>query len=167
MPDLLKIALLAIKSGIIVSILAGRVVIPLVAIALTRSFPLSTPVAIAIGVLSVTPAPPLAPTAQVKAGAGADYVVGLLASQTVVAMVLVPLTIQFMNRAPGAEAQFGAAQVATLVIRTILIPLGPGTLAAPLAPALRYFARRTIPSLRSLSQRRISPNRPEWLPVLS
>src|SRR5277367_5870262 len=116
MPDLLKIALPAVKASIIVqlfatglgstwadaaylfrqprlllnSILARNVGSPLVAIALIRAFSLTDAVAIAIGVLSVTPVPPLAPKAQIKAGARADYAVGLLVSHAALAIVIVP-----------------------------------------------------------------------------
>jgi bile acid:Na+ symporter, BASS family len=170
MQELFKIALLAVKISIMVqlfaiglgatwtdatylfrqpklllnSVLARNVAVPLVAIALIRAFSLTGPIAIAMGVLSITPVPPLVPKAQLKAGARAEYVLGLLTSQAVLAIVLVPLTIQFMDWALGSDAQFSARQVASLILQSILIPLGVGMLAARLMPALQRFAQYLV-----------------------
>lgn len=122
------------------SILARNAAVPVIAILLIKAFPFHVAVAIAIGVLAVTPVPPLLPKSQLKAGARSEYVLGLLVSQAVLAIVLAPVTIAFMDWALGARAHFSVGQVALLIFQTILVPLGAGMLTARLAPKLEHFA---------------------------
>jgi BASS family bile acid:Na+ symporter len=122
------------------SILARNVAVPLVAIVLINTFSFHVAIAITLGVLAVTPVPPLLPRSQLKAGGSSEYVLGLLVSQAILALILVPVTIELMDRALGAKAHFSVGQVATLVVQTILFPLGAG-----------MFAWRFLPKLRKIS----------------
>src|SRR5215831_12452198 len=70
------------------SILARNVAIPLVAVLLLQVFSLNNAITITLTVLAVTPVPPLLRRAQLKAGCSSAYVLGLLVSQAVLAMVL-------------------------------------------------------------------------------
>ena len=96
--------------------------------------------AITLGVLAVTPVPPLLPRSQLKAGARSEYVLGLLVSQSLLAIVLVPVTIELMDLALGTQAHFSVGQVAQLVGKTILVPLAAGMLASRLQPRLKRLA---------------------------
>ncbi len=125
------------------SILARNVAMPLIAILLIKTFSFHVAVAITIGVLAVTPVPPLLPRSQLKAGGRSEYVLGLLVSQAILAVVLVPVTIEFMDWALRAEAHFSVGRVATLIVRTILIPLAAGMGASRFWPKVR----RTAPYL--------------------
>jgi bile acid:Na+ symporter, BASS family len=122
------------------SILARNVAVPIIAILLIKAFSFHVAVAITLGVLAVTPVPPLLPRSQIKAGAHSGYVLGLLASQALLAIVLVPVTIEFMDWALGARARFSAVRVAALIGETILFPLAAGMLASRFLPKLRRFA---------------------------
>ena len=122
------------------SILARNVAVPIVAILLIKTFSFQVAVAITLGVLAVTPVPPLLPRSQLKAGARSEYVLGLLVSQGLLAIVLVPVTIELMNLALGSQAHFSAGRVAALVAQTILIPLAVGMLATKFRPKLQSFA---------------------------
>jgi BASS family bile acid:Na+ symporter len=122
------------------SILARNVVMPIVAIMLIKAFSFHVAVAITLGVLAVTPVPPLLPRSQLKGGERAEYVLGLLVSQAVLAIVLVPVTMELMNWALRWQAFFSASQVASLVFRTILIPLALGILGARVLPRLQEFS---------------------------
>jgi BASS family bile acid:Na+ symporter len=122
------------------SILARNVAMPILAILLIKSFPLHGAIAIALGVLAVTPVPPLLPKSQLKSGARAEYVLGLLVSQAVLAIALVPVTIQLMDWALGSTAHFSAAQVAKLVMKTILVPLVSGMLGGWLLRSIKELA---------------------------
>lgn len=129
------------EPGLLVkSILARNNAVPLIAVALIKAFSIHTAVAIAIAVLAVTPVPPFLPQGQIKKGARSEYVVGLLVSQSLFAIVLVPLTIEFMNWAFGAEAHFGAGQVAKAMFETVLLPLALGMFAAQFLPRVVSFA---------------------------
>jgi BASS family bile acid:Na+ symporter len=126
------------------SILARNVIAPVVAILLIKAFSFHVAIAITLGVLAVTPVPPLLPRSQLKAGARSEYVLGLLVSQSLLAIVLVPVTVEFMNWALGAQAHFDAARVAALVAETILIPLAVGMLTSKFLPKLRSFEPKLL-----------------------
>lgn len=123
------------------SILARNVAVPIIAILLIKAFSIHGAMAIAIAVLSVTPVPPLLPKSQLKTGARSEYVLGLLVSQTLLAIVIVPLTIRYMDWVFGAQVHFRVWEVIALMAKTILLPLGVGMLAGQLLPALRRFAQ--------------------------
>lgn len=170
MPELLQIAGLALKISIMVqvfaaglgcswadatylfhrpklllnSILARNIAVPILAVLLIKAFSIQGAVAIAILVLAVTPVPPLLPSAQMKAGGRTEYVFGLLVSQTVLAVAIVPLTIAAMERAFGSETHFSASQVATLMIQSILLPLGLGMLAARMISSLHQYSKPLV-----------------------
>lgn len=126
------------------SILARNVAVPIIAILLIKAFLFHTAVAVTLGVLAVTPVPPLLPKSQLKAGARSAYVLGLLVSQSLLAIVLVPVTVQLMSLVLGAQAHFSASLVAALVAKTILIPLGAGMLASRFLPKLHGFAAQLL-----------------------
>jgi len=123
------------------SILARNIAVPIIAVLLIKAFALhGGVVAITLAVLSVTPVPPLLPKSQLKRGARSEYVLGLMVSQSLLAIVLVPLTVTLMDWALGAQAHFGPGGVAALVVQMILIPLAVGMLASKLVPQLSSLA---------------------------
>ena len=122
------------------SILARNVAVPIIAVLLIKSFSLHVAASLAIGILAVTPVPPLLPKSQLKAGGRSNYVLGLLVSQAVLAIVLVPITIRIMDLAFNTGIRFSAGQVASIVLTSILIPLAAGRLASKLLPGLQQFA---------------------------
>jgi bile acid:Na+ symporter, BASS family len=122
------------------SLLARSVAMPVIAILLIKAFSFHIAMAITLGVLALTPVPPLLPKSQLKAGGRSEYVLGMLVSHSVLAIVLVPITLELMNLALGSHAHFSAGAVAQLVAQTILAPLGAGMLAALLLSKLRHIA---------------------------
>ena len=162
MAEILKLGLLAIKISIIVqlfaiglettwqdatylfrrpklllnSVLARNVAVPLMAIVLIKAFAFTGVIAFAIAVLSITPVPPILPKEQIRMGSRTEYVLGLLFSQTVLAIVTVPLTVELMNWVFGSQVHFGWDEVAVIMLNAILIPLAAGMLAARLFPKL-------------------------------
>ncbi|HTS60571.1 MAG TPA: hypothetical protein VMH28_01030 [Candidatus Acidoferrales bacterium] len=123
------------------SILARNVVAPLAAILLIKAFSLPPPVALTLAVLSFTPVPPLLLRLHLTSGASTRYPLGLLVSQALLAIVLVPATVQFMAWAFGRRATYGFGQAALLVVQSILAPLVAGMIAARYLPALTKIVR--------------------------
>ncbi len=123
------------------SILARNVAMPIIAILLIKVFSFHFAIAITLGVLAVTPVPPLLPRSQIKMGAHSEYVLGLLVSQAVLAVVCVPITIQIMNQVLGSEAHFSAREVAVVIVETILAPLAAGMFMARIMPAFQHIAQ--------------------------
>jgi BASS family bile acid:Na+ symporter len=122
------------------SILARNVAVPVIAILLIKAFSFHIAIAITLGVLAVTPVPPLLPKSQLKSGARSEYVLGLLVSQALLAIVLVPVTIELMNWALGTQVHFSVGEVAQLVAKTILVPLAAGMLALRFLPKFKHLA---------------------------
>jgi BASS family bile acid:Na+ symporter len=126
------------------SILARNIAVPIIAVLLIKTFPFHIAVAITIGVLAVTPAPPLLPKSQLKGGPHSSYVLGLLVSQSLLAIVLVPITLECMDWALGSRAHFAVERVAVLIAETVLIPLAAGMLASKFLPKLLRFAPKIL-----------------------
>jgi BASS family bile acid:Na+ symporter len=125
---------------LIKSLIARNLAMPLVAILLAKAFPMHPAVKGAVVLLSVTPIPPVLPNALLKAGARASYVCGLLVSHSVLAIMLVPLTVEVMNLIFGTQAHFGLLAVTKEIALAILLPLGAGM-------ALRHILEASAPRL--------------------
>ena len=126
------------------SILARNIAAPVIAVLLIKAFSFHPAIAITLGVLAVTPVPPLVPKAQLKAGARSEYVLGLLVSQAVLAIVLVPLTIELMDLAIGSQTHFRAVEVAKLMVQSIFVPLAAGMLAVRFVPKVARIAPQLL-----------------------
>lgn len=126
------------------SILSRNIAVPILAIVLIKTFELHPAVAISLGVLSVTPVPPLLPVTELKEGARSEFVLGLIVSQAVLSVAIVPLTILFLDRMLEVRARFSPAEVAIVIIETILVPLLAGEIASYFFPKLRSFAARVL-----------------------
>ncbi len=108
------------------SILARNVAVPLAAVLLVSVFPLVPPVRVALLALSVTALPPFAPISEVTSGGRAQYVMGLLVSQSLLAVVFVPLSLEIFNLILGTDAHIPGRLVFPVVVKTILLPFGAG-----------------------------------------
>jgi BASS family bile acid:Na+ symporter len=128
---------------LIKSLLARNIVMPVVAILLVKAFPVHPAVKIAIVLLSVTPVPPVLPKSLMKAGARAPYALGLLVSHSVLAIVLLPLTVEVMNLVFRTQAHFGLLAVAKMIGLDILAPLAAGM-------TLGHFLRASAPKVARL-----------------
>ena len=123
------------------SIAARNIIAPVAAVVLIKTFSLLPAVALTLAVLSMTPVPPLLLRIHLSKGASTEYALGLLVSQAVLAVPLVPITLQFMDWAFHRQASYGADDVALLVVRSILAPLAAGMLAARYLPVLGKIVR--------------------------
>jgi bile acid:Na+ symporter, BASS family len=128
---------------LIKSLLARNVAMPVVAILLVKAFPIHPAVKIAIVLLSVTPVPPVLPNALMKADARACYALGLLVSHSVLAVVLVPVTVELINLFFGTQVHFGPLAVSKMIGLAILVPLAAGM-------ALGHFLRASAPKVARL-----------------
>src|SRR5215831_16881811 len=79
------------------SLLAIVVIMPLIAIAFARTFDLQPTVKIALIALAISPIPPLLPKRVIKAGGNLSYELGLMALLAVLAIILVPLSVEFVG----------------------------------------------------------------------
>lgn len=129
------------------ALIAMFVIVPSVAIALAAWLDISPDVKVALVALAFSPVPPVLPAKQVKLGASADYVTGLLILATLASIVLAPWGVPFaatlLDAHSGTLTPMG---VAAPLFVTILAPLVLGLIARPLlgrfvAPVATWASR--------------------------
>ena len=116
------------------SVLARNVVVPAIAVALTRLFELSPLMTGVILAVSIAAVPPILPMAQLRMGGSRPYVIGLLASQSVLAIVMIPLSLYVLDAVAGFGGHARASVVALQVFAVTLAPLVMGIAIHRLAP---------------------------------
>jgi BASS family bile acid:Na+ symporter len=130
--------------------LSMNVFMPLVALALAMPFDLHPAVKIALVVISVSPTPPIFPKKAHKAGGKDEYDIGLLVAAAVLAVILIPLTLEIFEKITGVPLAMQALSVALLVLTTILAPLLVGMAVRKIAPAIADRAAKPIGVLASV-----------------
>jgi bile acid:Na+ symporter, BASS family len=130
-------------SQLLRSLLAMNVLLPLFAASLVAVFALRPPVAIALIALSVSPVPPFLPQKQLKLVAHQEYVYGLLGASSLLAIVLVPLTIALIGLVFSRQTGIAPAAIGRIVALTVLVPFALGLIIRRLTPA---FAVRLSPA---------------------
>jgi len=121
------------------SLLSMNVIMPIVAAAIALLFSLRREIEIALILLAVSPVPPVLPNKQAKAGGNVSYAVGLLATLALLSIVFVPLSVKLVGRLFGQDLHVPVAPIATVVLKSILMPLVIGMVVRGIVPA---FARR-------------------------
>jgi BASS family bile acid:Na+ symporter len=121
------------------SLLAMNVVMPLFAAAVAAAFALHPAVEIALLALAVSPVPPILPKKEVKAGGRASRAMGVLVAAALLAIVFVPLGWGLLGWAFSLPIQVPLANVARIVVLSVLAPLAIGMAVRRVVPA---FAER-------------------------
>ena len=99
------------------------VTMPLLALLLVMTLNLQPAVKVALVVLSVSPVPPIFPKKEIKAGGEEDYTVGLLVATVVLAIAVIPITMEIFGKISGEALHMSALSVAIIVFKTVLTPL--------------------------------------------
>jgi BASS family bile acid:Na+ symporter len=128
------------------SLLAISVVVPVAAGLVVWYAPIDPVAKAGIIAMAVSPLPPLVAGKGLKAGADKDYIYGLYVTVSVLAIVIVPLTLAILSAVFPADAAIRPLAVARMVLTSVLIPLAIGMLLRVVAPDL---ARRAAPMVRS------------------
>ena len=121
---------------------AMYVAVPLVILLLAKVLPMTAPVRTAVLVLAVSSGAPLLPKKLVRLGRE-GYVVSLVATSSLVAVVAVPLWVELIAAAFGRDAAVDPAKLAGLIAKAFLGPLLLGMAArrAIGSPATRLSER--------------------------
>jgi BASS family bile acid:Na+ symporter len=109
-------------------------VMPVAAVWIGLVFDLDRPIRVGLLAMSIAPIPPILPGKQLRLGASASHVFGLLVAVSLSAIVQLPLMLELIGSVFGREVSFGPLQVARLIGVTILVPLTAGLLAHRFAP---------------------------------
>jgi BASS family bile acid:Na+ symporter len=118
------------------SLVSMNLVMLALAVTIVLLFPLKGAVKLALVALALAPVPPLLPKKLMKAGGAHDYVMALLFSASVFAIVWIPFAGGVLDRIFPAEISIPAAAVAKLVSMTVLVPTVLGIVVRLLAPGL-------------------------------
>jgi bile acid:Na+ symporter, BASS family len=135
------------------SLVAMDVAAPVAAVLLVLA--LEPPRAVAIGMLAMAVAPgaPFSPQKQIKLGGRLPYVYSLIVTVAILAVVTIPLTLEILRALFSAEreAWVTPGQVAKVVLRGIVLPLGLGMgVRRALPPGLTASLAKPISLLANL-----------------
>ena len=129
------------RPGLLVrSVLAMYVGVPLAAFALVKLLTLSPGVEIGLLVLAVSAGAPLLPRKLLRIGDGA-YIFSLVLVSSVLAIVIVPAWLALLGPYFGSPLELAPTQVALILAKSFLLPLGAGMLLRWWLPA---FAARLV-----------------------
>jgi len=132
------------------SILAMNVIAPTVAAALAAAFNLHPAVKIALVTLALSPLPPFLPKKEMTAGGERSYVIGLLTTTALLAVVFVPLALKVLEAVFGLPLTISIAKIATSVAMSVLAPLAAGMAMHSFAPALAHRLAKPIAILAAV-----------------
>ncbi len=123
------------------------VVLPVTALILARALEPPAAVKIALVALALSPLPPTFPRKALKQGGRVSYVAGLLVAATLVAVPLIPLSLELIERQRNLPLQMRPAAVLALVFWSLLLPLLAGIVVRRASPALAQRAAGPITTI--------------------
>ena len=126
------------------SIISMSVLMPLLALALTWAFSLHPVVALTLVALTLSPIPPFLPSRVIRAGGDGSYMIGLFVAASLAAIIVVPLSVTLIGLVRDVPLGIRPAAVATLVGRSVLVPLAIGVGVHHLAPSVAARAAKPI-----------------------
>jgi BASS family bile acid:Na+ symporter len=118
------------------SLVSMNLIVPAIAVAIALLFDLPRPVKIALLAMAVSPVPPILPGKQMKFGGNVSYVYGLLVAISLVAIVVVPLSVELLGWTFGRDLHVGPGVIAQAIGMSILLPLVAGLVVRKLAPGV-------------------------------
>jgi BASS family bile acid:Na+ symporter len=130
------------------AILAVNVVAPVAAALIIGLFPLTPLVRTGIIVMAVSPLPPFVPGKALKASGDKAYVLGLYTALSLLAVIIVPVTVAILARVYGVDVALPPLAVLRTVLITVILPLAIGLAVRRFRPAL---AHRLAPLLGKLA----------------
>jgi BASS family bile acid:Na+ symporter len=130
------------------SVFALAVVVPAFAALVVAALPLERVVKIGIMLMAVSPLPPFMPMKDVSAGGRRRYVYGLLVAVSLLAVVLVPVTVAILADTFDIAASIGPGAMLRLILFSIIIPFVVGMLIHHLAPER---AERVAPTVNKIA----------------
>jgi BASS family bile acid:Na+ symporter len=116
------------------SLLAVFVIMPVVAIVLTRVFDFRRTVEIALIALAISPVPPLLPKREAKAGGRQAYGLGLMALLALLSIVIVPLAVHLLAQYFDRPLAMAPGAIARIVLVMTFLPLVAGMAVRALSP---------------------------------
>jgi BASS family bile acid:Na+ symporter len=123
---------------------AMHLIMPLLVIAAVGGLPLALEVKIALLALAVSPVPPMLTLKAPRAAGSSEYSVGLLVSNCLLAVVIVPLSLGVGELLLGRPSEIPPLEIVLRMIVTVLAPLLAGSAVHVFAPRLAGAAVRPL-----------------------
>jgi BASS family bile acid:Na+ symporter len=121
---------------LVISLVSMFIVMPFIALALAVAFDPPQLVRVALVATALSPVPPFLPTKVRDAGGRASYGLGLMATFSILSIVLVPVWVEFLGALMGRPFHQGPAAVAGPVLVAAAAPLAAGMLVRAFLPRL-------------------------------
>ena len=118
------------------SILSMNIVMPMLAVWVALVFSLHPAVKVALVALAMSPVPPFLPARMFKTGGELSYIISLLVTASIVALVAIPITLWFLGRRFNVPARLPAGSLATMMLTGILVPVAIGVGLRRFAPSV-------------------------------
>lgn len=126
------------------ALLAVFVIMPIIAVVLSRLFDFRPPVEVALIALAISPVPPLLPQKEEQAGGIAHHVLGLMAVFGVLAVLTVPLALEILGLVFSRYLTIQPYVVARIVLVSTVLPLAVGMVMRALLPRAAASLERVI-----------------------
>jgi bile acid:Na+ symporter, BASS family len=126
------------------SFVAMSVLMPLLALTVAASFTLTPAVSLALIALTLSPVPPFLPGKAERAGGDGSYVVSLFATASLLAIVVVPLSLWLLGSVLDASLRMQPLVIAKLVGTSVLLPLFVGIGVRAIAPRVAQRLAKPI-----------------------
>jgi bile acid:Na+ symporter, BASS family len=108
------------------SLVAMFLIMPLIGVIITAAFEFHPAVEIALVAIAISPIPPLLPQRAIKAGGGASYALGLMATAALLSIVFIPVAVHFIGRLFNEPFTMPLGAAARLPLLTVVVPLAAG-----------------------------------------
>lgn len=154
---------------VFLDVVSINVVMPLLAVFLAAAFHLHPVIKIALVAIAISPVPPFLPAKELKAGAAAGEVFGLLSASALLAILIVPLSLFLIGKYFGIPLGMRPRDVARLMLTTVLLPLVAGMIVRSLWPrfALRIVRPTMIVAVAVLALSLVPVFIAAWRPLVS
>ncbi len=129
------------------SIIAMNVIMPAIAISMATIFPLYPAVKLALVTLAVSPVPPFLPGKVAKSGGDGAYTVSLLVVASVLAIVVIPVTLEVFGLFTAAPLAAPFGKIASIVGFGILLPLALGIVVQRVSPAMAERGAKPVTTI--------------------
>ena len=118
------------------SLLVMYVAVPILAVAMARTLDLPRGTELAIVILAICAGAPLLPRKLLKLGGDPAYVLSLVVTTSLLAIVTVPFSLRLLAGVVSFDTELGPGAVARAILTSFLLPLGSGMLVRALLPGL-------------------------------
>lgn len=118
------------------SVISMNLVMPAIAVLIVITFPMHRAVQITLLALSLSPVPPILPRKLVTAGGGHAYVMALLFTAALFALITIPVGGMILDAIFPAKIRIPAGPIVPLILITVIVPTLAGIVLRLAAPKL-------------------------------